>query len=188
ATGHGMTAGMMVTIAKVALINNLDRLNDSNDLVGIIKAINDSILGSVTVKGIGLAMQLFIIDSKRNALTYTSCGMPFPMIYHVAEKKLSVLEMKQPPLGFFKLMKITQQEIPFDTAHMLIVSSDGIFERFNLKKDEYGFERFSHMAESQLKSSLDLDLFLNRIFEDADDFSENTPNHDDMTALCAKLK
>lgn len=188
ATGHGMTAGIMVTIAKVALLNNLGRLKDSNDLVSIINAINDSILGSVSVKGIGLALQLFLIDSKQKTLTFTSCGMPFPMIYNVREHKLSTLEMRQPPLGFFKQMKIGQKEVPFIIGQMLIVSSDGIFERFNLKKEEYGFERFSNATETQLKASMDFDLFLNRIFQDADDFSEDTPNHDDMTALCARLK
>ncbi|MFZ1808330.1 MAG: SpoIIE family protein phosphatase [Cyclobacteriaceae bacterium] len=188
ATGHGMTAGMMVTIAKVALLNNLDQLKDSNDLVSVIKAVNDSILGSVSVKGIGLALQLFLMDSKLKTLTFTSCGMPFPMIYDVAEHRLSTHEMRQPPLGFFKQMKISQKEIPFVTGQMLIVLSDGIFERFNLKKEEYGFERFSNTAEVQLRVSMDFDLFLNRIFEDADDFSEDTPNHDDMTALCARLK
>ncbi len=188
ATGHGMTAGMMVTIAKVALLNNLVRLSHSNDLVSVIKAVNDSILGSVSVKGIGLALQLFLIDSKQKTLTFTSCGMPFPMIYDIDTHKLSALEMRQPPLGFFKQMKVGQQEISFATGHMLIVSSDGIFERFNLKKEEYGFERFSRAVEVQLKSSMDFDQFLNRLFEDADDFSEETPNHDDMTALCARLK
>ena len=85
-------------------------------------------------------------------------------------------------------MKIGQKEVPFIIGQMLIVSSDGIFERFNLKKEEYGFERFSNATETQLKASMDFDLFLNRIFQDADDFSEDTPNHDDMTALCARLK
>jgi len=188
ATGHGMTAGIMVTIAKVALINNLGRLTHSNNLVSVIQAINDSILKSVSVKGIGLALQLFLLDSKSKTLTFTSCGMPFPMIYNAEEGKLSALEMRQPPLGFFKQIKVDQREIPFVAGQMLIVSSDGIFERFNLKKEEYGFERFSNTVAVQLKTSMDFDLFLNRVFEDADDFSEDTPNHDDMTALCARLK
>lgn len=188
ATGHGMTAGMMVTIAKVALLNNLNTLKDNDDLVGVLKAINDSILSSVSVKGIGLALQLFLIDTKSNKLTYTSCGMPFPMVYDLDSKELSTLEMRQPPLGFFRQMKLEQKEVPFNKNQLLLLSTDGIFERFNLKKEEYGFERFSVAAHRSLNESMDIDQLLDSIFNDADFFSENTPNHDDMTALCARVK
>lgn len=187
ATGHGMTAGLIVTIAKVALINNLAGLKSSNDLVSVIRSVNDSILSSISVKGMGLALQLCLIDSEKKLLTYTSCGMPYPMVYNFGQSRLSTLEMRQPPLGFFRQMKIEQKEVSFEKNHLLLLSSDGIFERFNLKKEEYGFERFGRIVENHLQASTDLQQLLESIFTDTEHFSDATPNHDDMTALCARL-
>lgn len=79
ATGHGMTAGMMVTITKVALINNLSLLKESNDVVPVARAINESILASVSVKGIGMALQLGIVDAARGSLSIprAACRIPW---------------------------------------------------------------------------------------------------------------
>lgn len=188
ATGHGLTAGLIVTIAKVALVNNLSGLKESNNLVAVIKAINDSILSSVSVKGIGLALQLFLIDSQQRKLHYTSCGMPYPMLFDFATRELQPLEMRQPPLGFLRQLKVEQKEIEFQKAHLLILATDGIFERFNRAKEEYGWQRFKTAAEAQLQKSTDFEQLLEAFFQDADLFSQSTPHHDDMTALCARLR
>lgn len=188
ATGHGLTAGLIVTIAKVALVNNLSALKESNNLVAVIKAINDSILSSVSIKGIGLALQLFLIDSRQQKLFFTSCGMPYPMLFDFGTHQLQNLEMRQPPLGFFRQLKVEQKEIEFQKAHLLILASDGIFERFNRAREEYGWERFKRTTETQLQKSTNVEKLLEAFFKDADVFSEATPHHDDMTALCARLR
>jgi len=188
ATGHGMTAGMMVTITKVALLNNLALLKDSNDVVPVARAINESILSSVSVKGIGMALQLCVIDASTNTLSMTSCGMPYPMIVETATGLLIAPVIRQPPLGFMRGTKMELTQIPFSAANLLVLASDGILERFNKAKEEYGQDRLNGLLKSRVPAHTNLLSLLDIIFQDAEIHAESIPHHDDMTALCARMK
>lgn len=187
ATGHGMTAGLIVTIAKVALLNNLPRLAQSNELSSVVKSINESILSTVSAKGIGLALQLFLVDAANKTLTFTSNGMPYPMVFNFATHQLSTLEMRQPPLGFFKSIKADQKTIPWTHDQLLLLSSDGILERFNPQREEYGYDRLGAMLVRQLDHTLSLEVLLEEMFRSTDEFANGIHHHDDMTALGARL-
>lgn len=188
ATGHGMTAGMMVTITKVALINNLSLLKDSNDVVPMINAINESIFSSITAKGIGMALQLIIIDSRLQSLTVSSCGMPYPMVYDTQAKDTTATVIQQPPLGFLRNFRYKPTQLPFSERHILLLVSDGILERFNPAREEYGQDRLIRVINTTLSGSESLTPLIEVIFEDADRFAKSVPNHDDMTLLGARLR
>lgn len=187
ATGHGMTAGMMVTITKVALLNNLALLKDSNDVVPVARAINESILASISVKGIGMALQLCVVDAGRGTLSMTSCGMPYPMIANAAAGSLETAVIRQPPLGFMRNTRMELRELPFGKEDMLVLTSDGILERFNRTKEEYGLDRLTLLLKRATKQA-DLQTVLDSIFSDAEVFASGVAHHDDMTALCARLR
>jgi serine phosphatase RsbU (regulator of sigma subunit) len=187
ATGHGMTAGMMVTITKVALLNNLALLKNSNDVVPVARAVNESILASVSVKGIGMALQLCVVDAERGTLSMTSCGMPYPMIANAASGSLETTVIRQPPLGFMRGTRMELRELTFGKEDMLVLTSDGILERFNRTKEEYGLDRLTHLLKRATKQA-DLQRVLDSIFSDAETFASGVAHHDDMTALCARLR
>ncbi len=188
ATGHGMTAGMMVTITKVALLNNLSLLKDSNDVVPVARAINESILSSVSVKGIGMALQLCVIDTATNTLSMTSCGMPYPMIIDTATGDFTAPVIRQPPLGFMRGTKMELTQLPFAAGQLLVLASDGILERFNKAKEEYGQDRLTGLLKSSVPAQANLQNLLDAIFQDTETYAESIPHHDDMTALCARMK
>lgn len=187
ATGHGMAAGMLVTIVKVALINNLALLRDDNNVVPLAKAIHESILATISVKGIGMALQLCVMDKRMNTVSLTSCGMPYPIVLDNETKKLEVLEIRQPPLGFFKNTKITLTEIDFDSNKKMFLVSDGILERFNAAKEEYGMERLSQVIQAA-PEQMGFAALIDAIFMATDTFAQGVANHDDMTMLVAALK
>ena len=185
ATGHGMAAGMMVTITKVTLINNLALLQNSNDVVPLARIINESILSSVSIKGIGMALQLCILDGAQKQLTITSCGMPFPFLLDRQNSYVTEIEIRQPPLGFLKNPKIELYTFQFQPHQILFLISDGILERFNRAKDEYGSRRTSNVIQTSCSASLN--ALLENIFADNETYSEGLPNHDDMTGLAARI-
>ncbi len=188
ATGHGMTAGMMVTITKVALINNLSMLKDSNDVVPVARAINESILSSISVKGIGMALQLCIIDTSSNMLFMTSCGMPYPMVVDTTTGATQTPVIHQPPLGFMRGTKMELTQLPFTASNLLVLASDGILERFNKAREEYGADRLLGLLKATVSSHVNLQHLLDAIFQDTETYAESIPHHDDMTALCARMK
>lgn len=187
ATGHGMTAGMMVTITKVALLNNLALLKNSNDVVPVAKAINESILSSINVKGIGMALQLCVVDAVAQTISMTSCGMPYPVVSNPSTGSFEAAIIRQPPLGFLKAIKMELRQLAFSKGDLLILTSDGILERFNRAREEYGLDRLTVLLK-QAKTPRDLQEVLDLIFSDAETFASGVAHHDDMTALCARLR
>lgn len=187
ATGHGTAAGMLVMITKVALINNLPLVKESNNVVPLAKAINDSILSSISVKGIGMSLQLCLIDRNTQKLSLTSCGMPYPILLSTENNSLTLVEIKQPPLGFFKSTKIELTEMEFNPSMQLILVSDGILERFNPGKEEYGLDRLSEVLRPE-SSKLNPVKIIEAIFSDTNSFAEGVVNGDDMTVLVAEVK
>lgn len=187
ATGHGMTAGMMVTITKVALLNNLALLKDSNDVVPVAKAINESILASINVKGIGMALQLCVVDASAQTLSMTSCGMPYPVVSNPSKGSFEAAIIRQPPLGFMRSIRMELRQLSFSKGDMLILTSDGILERFNQAREEYGLDRLTGLLKNATRPR-DLQEVLDLIFSDAELFAAGVAHHDDMTALCARLR
>jgi len=187
ATGHGMTAGMMVTITKVALLNNLGLLKDSNDVVPVAQAINDSILASINVKGIGMALQLCVVDASAQNISMTSCGMPYPVVSNSSKGSFEAAIIRQPPLGFMKSIRMELRQLSFSKGDMLILTSDGILERFNQAREEYGLDRLTSLLKNATRPR-DLQEVLDLIFSDAEIFAAGVAHHDDMTALCARLR
>ncbi len=188
ATGHGMAAGMMVTIAKVAIVNSLGLLKESNNLVPVVRAINDSIFSTTTVKGVGMAVQLAVIDARSQTLAITSCGMPYPLILDRTLGSFTPLEIRQPPLGFLREIRAKVSEHVFTKNHVLLLVSDGILERFNQQREEYGMDRLSkHLLGNQQKFGA-YEALLDDLFSANNTYAEGLANHDDMTALCAGLR
>ncbi|MBL7849399.1 MAG: SpoIIE family protein phosphatase, partial [Cyclobacteriaceae bacterium] len=187
ATGHGMTAGMMVTITKVALLNNLSLLKDSNDVVPVARAINESILASVSVKGIGMALQLCVVDAAQKTLSITSCGMPYPVVANPETGTLETAIIRQPPLGFLRSVRMELRQLHFKKGDLLVLTSDGILERFNRTREEYGIERLTGLLQ-RAEPHDELQQVLDSIFTDTDAFASGVAHHDDMTALCARLR
>jgi serine phosphatase RsbU (regulator of sigma subunit) len=184
ATGHGMTAGMIVTITKVVIVNNLNQVRETNNLLPLARAINEALMNTLAVKGKGMSLQLAILDSYNRSLLITSCGMPYPMIYNRESNTFRVLEIRQPPLGFLKQPLVNFQSILFTTSDVVILVSDGILERFNRQKEEYGLERLMKHLQTDLQSSdVTMASLLNNVFTQNDQFAGGLVNHDDMTGL-----
>jgi serine phosphatase RsbU (regulator of sigma subunit) len=91
-------------------------------------------------------------------------------------------------LGFLKKMHANVQVIPFTTDTMAILVSDGILERFNREKEEYGLTRLLAHLQTDLQSvDVTMASLLESIFIKNDQFAEGLANHDDMTGLCIGL-
>ncbi len=188
ATGHGTTAGMIVTVTKVVIVNNLKQIRESNSLLPMVNAINEALIQTLAARGKGMSLQLAILDTAAQTVSITSCGMPYPLIYHSELKTFQVMELRQPPLGFLKQTLAKVHSIPFTSAHTLILVSDGILERFNAQKEEYGLDRLLlHLQNSLQSDNLSLTDLLENTFAQNDLFASGIANNDDMTCLCLRV-
>jgi serine phosphatase RsbU (regulator of sigma subunit) len=80
------------------------------------------------------------------------------------------------------------RQLTFSKGDLLVLTSDGILERFNRTKEEYGLDRLTILLKGATTKRAELQEVLESIFSDAETFAAGVAHHDDMTALCARLR
>lgn len=123
ATGHGLTAGNIVSITKSVLVTS--PLDDPKE---ILLQLNKTL---IKLK-LGLnRMCVNMVKAKGNKVVFTSAGMP--PAYHYIAKKEEMNEILIPglPLGSLKNMIVNTTEITLDKGDVFVMMSDGFPEAPN---------------------------------------------------------
>ncbi len=179
ATGHGLKAGNMV----IAIKGILNILFEYEDLVEILNDANKSIkkmnLNMLTM----CAALLRFYDNK---IELSSAGMPPLLIYRNNSKSVEKLVLKAMPLGAFSNFPYKKLESSIEPGDIILMTSDGLPEMFNNKKETYGEERvIESLKEAAEKSAMEI---LDYLFAKSYDWSGNTPLADDVTIIVIKIK
>tara|TARA_Y100001935_G_C17301458_1_gene509507 strand:- start:837 stop:2984 length:2148 start_codon:yes stop_codon:yes gene_type:complete len=132
ATGHGMTAGMMVSITKAGLhgISQPDTKDIMNQLNTVIKNID---LGQNR-------MALNIGHLKNGSVEFSSAGMPPLYMYNSKERRLKEILQVGLPLGSLKAEDYKSDVYDFNSGDVMIFLSDGLPEATNVKGEMLGYE------------------------------------------------
>ncbi len=158
ATGHGMTAGMMVSITKAGLYgipsippNEIaDRLNK-------------------VIKKIDLGWNRMAFNMARfweDKVEFTSAAMPPVYHYHGDTGEVDEILIEGLPLGSIMNETFSLQEFPFKMGDSLVFLSDGLPEANNAQDEMLGYEAVfdcvkengDKNAEEQKKALLNLGL------------------------------
>ena len=156
ATGHGMTAGMMVSITKAGLygIPSIPPNEIATRLNRVIKAID---LG---LNRMAFNMARFWEDK----VEFTSAAMPPAYHYRAKTKDVDEILLGGLPLGSIKDETFSLEEFSFEKGDSLIFISDGLPEATNKENEMLGYEAVfecvksngERNAESQKQALLDL--------------------------------
>ena len=176
ATGHGMTAGMMVSITKAGLygIPPIPPNKIATRLNRVIKAID---LGW---NRMAFNMARFWDDR----VEFTSAAMP--PVYHYCGKTKEVNEVLLGglPLGSIKDETFALEEFPFEKGDSLVFLSDGLPEATNKTDDMLGYEAVLECVklngEKSAEGQRDALLELGTIW------LEGLQNQDDITIVVVK--
>jgi sugar lactone lactonase YvrE len=178
ATGHGMTAGMMVSITKAGLhgISQPDTKDIMNQLNTVIKNID---LGQNR-------MALNIGHLKNGSVEFSSAGMPPLYMYNSKEKKLTEVLQVGLPLGSLKSEDYTSDVYEFNSGDVMIFLSDGLPEATNANDEMLGYEAvYDCMLENIHQEPQDL---LDTLSKLGSDWIKGTLLDDDITLLVVKKK
>ena len=156
ATGHGMTAGMMVSITKAGLygIPSVPPNEIATRLNRVIKAID-----------LGLNRMAFnMARFWEDRVEFTSAAMPPAYHYHAKTGEVDEILLGGLPLGSIKDETFSLEEIPFKSGDSLVFISDGLPEAANKENEMLGYEAVlkcvkengEKNAESQKEALLDL--------------------------------
>ncbi|NOX17473.1 MAG: SpoIIE family protein phosphatase [Chlorobi bacterium] len=179
ATGHGMQAGMMVSIIKSLFMS--DRAN--KELLPFYtntnSAIKDMRLGR-------LMMALTAVQFDGKMIKTINAGMPPVLLYDSRKQVVRELTAKSMPLGAMKNFPYSLEESELNAGDTIMLFSDGLPELLNEANQMYGYEKvkklYGEMAE---KSSEEI---VNRFKHSALDWAGGKPPNDDVTFVALKIK
>lgn len=179
ATGHGMRAGIMVSIMKTLFISDSSRLN----LAEFFKASNK------TIKSLNLGrimMAFTMLNIHGNRVRYVNAGMPPILIYRKSANSVNELENQFIPLGGLSDSDFHISEFEISSGDAILIQSDGFPELFNELDEQFGYEavesEFQMVAEKPAAEIID--YFKSVILA----WSAGTELLDDVTFVVIKKK
>lgn len=184
ATGHGVGAGLVVGMVKMALINTIRNYKGTIDLKNLFSILNQSFRDSIKINGIGMGLTLAVIDNSSHTVEIYSTGMPFPFFYSHKKKTTDLIILTGPPLGFIPNIEPEGVTLSIEPGDSIIFVSDGFPERANYN-DLMWFEdnNFNNMVEILCANYSVPEVIIEKLFEACDQFSGGVPNDDDMTGV-----
>jgi hypothetical protein len=181
-SGHGLTSGIVMAMAKSAL---LVQVGYDPSPRAVMNVLNDIVMKTAP-KRILMTFFFGLLDPTSQTLLFSSAGHLDPYVYRAATKRLEALSSWGFPLGVRRREPFMEHSVDFDSGDRLILYSDGLIEAIDDDGDPYGFERFEktilscgHMHAEDIKKTL-----LNSIRK----FTRNRPPEDDQTLVVVSFE
>jgi hypothetical protein len=181
-SGHGLTSGIVMAMAKSAL---LVQVGYDAGPRAVMNVLNDIVMRTAPKR---MMMTFFfgLLDPATQTLRFSSAGHLDPYVYRASTKRLEALSSWGFPLGVRRREPFMEHTVDFDAGDRLILYSDGLIEAIDDDGDPFGFERFEktiltcgHMDAENIKKTL-----LNSIRK----FTRNRPPEDDQTLVVVSFE
>ncbi len=181
-SGHGLTSGIVMAMAKSAL---LVQVGYDASPRAVMNVLNDIVMRTAP-KRILMTFFFGLLDPATQTLRFSSAGHLDPYVYRAGTKRLESLSSWGFPLGVRRREPFTEHTVDFDGGDRLVLYSDGLIEAIDDDGDPFGFERFEktilscgHMHAEDIKKTL-----LNSIKK----FTRNRPPEDDQTLVVVSFE
>ncbi|APF19508.1 protein serine/threonine phosphatase [Caldithrix abyssi DSM 13497] len=179
ATGHGMRAGTMVTVAK-SLFNshasNPDIMKPFREITRCIKQMHME----------KMAMCLTILKIRNNHLQAAVAGMPPIFVYRQKSGLIEEFLVQAMPLGTMEQFPYQTREIALEVGDTILLMSDGLPELRDSVNRMYGYERikndFYEVAENTSQDIIDF------FREKSSHWKNKERPDDDVTIMAIKIK
>ena len=176
-SGHGLTSGIVMAMAKAALLVQVD--HDASPRA-VMNVLNDIVMKTAPRR---ILMTFFfgLLDPRSQMLRFSSAGHLDPYVYRADSRELHPLSSWGFPLGVRRREPFREHTVEFSAGDRLILYSDGLIEAVDDDGEPYGFERFErtlrehgHSSAEEIKKAL-----LTSIRK----FTRNRPPEDDQTLV-----
>ncbi len=181
-SGHGLTSGIVMAMAKSAL---LVQVGYDPSPRAVMNVLNDIVMKTAPRR---ILMTFFfgLLDPETRTLRFSSAGHLDPYVFRAGQDRLEALSSWGVPLGVRRREPFTEHSVDFDAGDRLILYSDGLIEAIDDDGDPFGFERFEkailscgHMHAEEIKKTL-----LNSVKK----FTRNRPPEDDQTLVVVSFE
>ena len=179
ATGHGMKAGTIVSMAKALFDSNSSRLDMKTFFVQ----------SSATLKGIELGrlmMAFMMIKINDHNIEISNAGMPPLFIYRKNTNEVEEIMLKGMPLGAMKNFPYEIRKTDLSSGDTILLLSDGLPELKNENEELFSYNRvnetFKSVAEKQPEE------IISYLKEEGSRWVNDKEPDDDVTFVVIKVK
>ncbi len=179
ATGHGLQAGIMVTLMKGFFTSDAAKLELKEFMSHCTAMIKEIKLGRILMS----FSLLRIMDHK---MTITSGGMP-PVYYYSKEtKEVEEILIQGMPLGAMKRFSYQVVEKDLKPGDTILLMTDGFPEQMNQNEEMYDYPRVKDKFKEIAECSPD--SIIQNLVETADGWMGEREQADDITFIVLKVK
>ena len=176
-SGHGLTSGIVMAMAKSALLVQVDYDPAPR---AVLDVLNEIVIKTAPRRTM-MTFFFGLLDPRAQTLRFSSAGHLDPYVYRVATKKMEMLSSWGFPLGVRRRDPFREHHVEFMPGDRLVLYSDGLIECVDDDGEPFGFERFEkviaehgHQSADEIKKAL-----LTAVRK----FTRNRPPEDDQTLV-----
>jgi len=175
--GHGLTSGIVMAMAKAALLVQVD--NDPSPCV-VLDVLNDIVMKTAPKR---MMMTFFFgtLDPRSQTLRFSSAGHLDPYVYRAASRTLESLSVWGFPLGVRRREAFRELTVAFESGDRLVLYSDGLIEAIDDDGEPFGFERFEKTLLAS--GAMSADEIKKTLLSAIRKFTRNRPPEDDQTLV-----
>jgi len=177
--GKGVPAALFMVKAMSAL--RFHTVSNAR-VATVMRAVNE--LVQEDELGVFITMLYLVLDTHTGRIEYVNAGHTAPTI--VRPGLGIVIELddgRNLPLGITSGIKFRQGAFQIEPGDSVFLYTDGVMEARNPKEEEYGTERLTKLLAG--KDAVP-DELIERVRLDVARFTQDHPQHDDLTALALR--
>ncbi len=180
-SGKAMKAAMTAVMTSGMLSSEVQKSSSPRE---VLRRINHP-LYIRSDRRVFTALAFAVINTKDKTLTYSSAGQTPPALVRRARIQDLKIQGVRLPLGVKEDVIYKELKLVLQKGDVLVLSTDGIVEAMNAKKELYGFERFHAALEKW--HDLPATAIRDRLLADVKEFAGTTAQYDDMTVVIVKI-
>jgi serine phosphatase RsbU (regulator of sigma subunit) len=178
-SGHGLPTGLLVAMAKAALVTLIEAGLSGSELFS---RLNDLIHRSTDSRSY-MTLALFLYDPASRRAELTNAGQLAP--YRVSPAGVESRSLPSFPLGVSERTEFTTGSWPLEAGDKIVFLTDGLVECRNPSGDLFGFERVEKILERERAS--DAPALRDAILREVEAHTGAAPPEDDRTLVIVTL-
>jgi len=176
-SGHGLTSGIVMAMAKAAL---LVQVGADSSPQAVLEVLNDIVIKTAP-KRILMTFFFGLLDPSTHILRFASAGHLDPYVYRSASGRIEPLSSWGFPLGVRRRDPFREHTVEFAAGDRLILYSDGLIEAVDDDGEPFGFDRFERVLADAGRMSAD--EIKKSLLAAVRKFTHNRPPEDDQTLV-----
>ncbi len=189
ATGHGVSAGLVVGMVKMGLIGAARARPAGAAVTELARELNATLRSSVAERSLGMALTVALVEPDSLSVEIAAAGMPFPLVVRAEpEAPPERIEVRGPPLGFLSRPSFGSASLRLARGDVLVLVSDGLEERFSSGGEQWGREAMEAALGEICRTGPGAAEIAERLLAACDAFAAGAANDDDMTVLVARVR